>query len=278
MDILDYQNRYPDLTDKLKTSEDIKKHWIKRGQREGRIMKMSVYNITGRTNYRFGNLLFFTYIIDYLARENDFAIVYEQYNFIVSLGIPLYISGVTGYTTTCKINDTKLDSLLKNPKLNSFITLSGYVQTPSVAKYIKSLITTHKESITKCNPYTYNNNDVFIHVRLGDRIEHKADTAYEYYDKVLSELQFDNGYISSDTIEHDTCKQLIEKYNLTVFTADEVKTIQFGSSRKQIVLSLGTFSWYIGAFSFESTVYFPEIKHVWHGDIFVIPEWNKVMY
>jgi len=73
---------------------------------------------------------------------------------------------------------------------------------------------------------------------------------------------------------------LIDKYNLTVFEGNEVQTMQFGSTCKHIVLSKGTFSWWIGVLSFDSNVWFPENKNIkpWHGEIFIFPEWNKVCY
>ena len=67
-----------------------------------------------------------------------------------------------------------------------------------------------------------------------------------------------------------------KKYNLTVFNSGEVETIQFGSSCKHIVLSSGTFLWFIGVFSLDSTIYYPKIKKIWHGDIFIFPEWNEI--
>jgi hypothetical protein len=50
----------------------------------------------------------------------------------------------------------------------------------------------------------------------------------------------------------------------------------FASSCKNVVLSNGTFSWLIGLLGFYSNVYYPKIKTVWHGDIFVFPDWNEI--
>jgi len=100
---------------------------------------------------------------------------------------------------------------------------------------------------------------------------------FEYYDKVLQKISFTNGYISSDTIHHEICIKLIEKYNLHIISKDEVATIQFGSTCKYIVLSSGTFSWLIGLFGFYSQIYYPEEYKKWHGDIFVFDDWNKII-
>jgi hypothetical protein len=100
----------------------------------------------------------------------------------------------------------------------------------------------------------------------------------EYFDNAVSRVDFSDGYISSDSINHEICRYLIDKYNLKIFKDDEVGTIQFASTCKHIVLSGGTFSWMIGLLSFFSKVTFPIQKIVWHGDIFVFDEWNGISY
>ena len=125
----------------------------------------------------------------------------------------------------------------------------------------------------------YNNNsDVYVHIRLGDIIKHNYSHPFEYYDKVLSQIEFENGYLSSDTIGHPICQQLKEKYKLNEITYNEENTIMFSSTCKYIVLSSGTFSWMIGLFAYFSKIYRPKIYKKWHGDIFVFPEWEEVEY
>ena len=280
----DYIQNYPDLQAAgIKTQQQAINHWKRHGRNENRIVKFNIFFLTGikiinNHMYRFGNLLFFTYIISYIAKINNLPIKYERYKTINKLGIPLYTTGSSIYNDTYTINNNTVNFIFENPDLfkNKNVILNDFLQTPVTAKYIKSLINENKENIIKINPFDYNNNNVFVHIRLGD-ITNNFSHPFEYYDKSLSNLKFDKGYISSDTISHNICKKLIEKYNLTIFNSNEVETIQFGSSCKHIVLSTGTFSWYIGAFSFESDVYYPEIKKVWHGDIFVFSEWKKII-
>jgi hypothetical protein len=138
----------------------------------------------------------------------------------------------------------------------------------------------YKNSIINANIFKErinNNNDVFIHVRLGD-VEH-INPGYNYYDKLLSDLNFTNGYIASDTIDHEICKKIIEKYNLQVIDKDEVETIMFANTCKYIVLSQGTFSWFIALLTYYAEkIYYPKIKTQWHGNIFVLPELIEVDY
>ena len=127
----------------------------------------------------------------------------------------------------------------------------------------------------KFNNRYKNNNDVFIHVRLGDVSEHNP--GFEYYNKVLSQLNFENGYIASDSLEHDTCKKLITKYNLKVIDYNEVETIMFGSTCKYIVLSGGSFSYIIGLFGFFSKVFYTKGGNKWYPDeLYMIDDWLEV--
>jgi hypothetical protein len=72
------------------------------------------------------------------------------------------------------------------------------------------------------------------------------------------------------------CIALINKYKLKIIKDTEVKTIMFGSTCKNIILSNGTFSWLVGLLGFYSNIYYPQIKNKWHGDIFVFPEWKLI--
>ena len=73
---------------------------------------------------------------------------------------------------------------------------------------------------------------------------------FSYYDSVLSELVFDKAYISSDSINDNICKKLIEKYKMEIINKDSIETIQFATTCKTIILSSGTYSWMIGILSF----------------------------
>jgi hypothetical protein len=237
---------------------------------------MNVYAITGnhKGNYRFGNLLFFTYIISFLAMVNDIPIEYPRIDEITSLGIPLFTEGKTHYNESLSLTNENISDILENPKINKSIIVNGvhdYMQTPETAKFIKQLIT-----LNNVNVNDNVNNNLFVHVRLGDLLEHKLNQSFIYYDTVIRSISFDKGYISSDTINHKICRTLIKRYNLTVYDSSETETIKFGSSCQHIVLSLGTFSWFIGAFSSGKNVYYPEPIKKWHGDIFIFPEWNQI--
>jgi hypothetical protein len=110
-------------------------------------------------------------------------------------------------------------------------------------------------------------------VRLGDAVPYCP--SYDYYDKVLGKLDFKNGYISSESLDHEICQKLMIKYDLMPLNYDEVDTIMFASTCKYIVLTNGIFGWLIGVFGWFSTIYYPNLdlrpKH--HGDVYGFTDW-----
>jgi hypothetical protein len=153
-------------------------------------------------------------------------------------------------------------------------------------KEIMSLIYTHlhsdkvNETIMNKNPFRgryQNNNDVCIHIRLGDIAHFNPGLAY--YQKTLSQLTFDTLYITTDQKDHDIIQQLISLYpNASIIEYDEIQTFQFASTCKHIILSHGSFSAVIGYLAYFSDIYYPEYESdkMWYGDMFSIPGWNKM--
>lgn len=123
---------------------------------------------------------------------------------------------------------------------------------------------------------TIYNNDLYVHVRLADAKQYNY-LLFEYYDKILSQLTFDRGYISSDALQDDICSRLIKKYSLHAIHDSPVRTLMFGSTCRHIVLSGGAFSWLVGFFGFFSDIYCPSQRRgVWYGNIFVFQDWKKI--
>ena len=152
-----------------------------------------------------------------------------------------------------------------------------YCQSNYMSRKIIDFLKMNQDNIYAFNPFNSRykkNNNVFIHVRLGDVTD--KNPGFDYYYKICSKLNFEKGYISSDSINHSICNKLIMKYNLQVYGNEEIKTWQFASTCKYIILSNGTFSWIIGALGFFSNVWYPKIGKKWHGDIFHSDIWNEV--
>jgi hypothetical protein len=170
-------------------------------------------------------------------------------------------------------NCNKLESNL-NPNSNFF-------QTKDITNFLYNYL--HKDEIKSniINKNQFNNrynenNDLFIHIRLTD-IAH-YNPGVNYYIKTIKTINFDNLYISSDEPTHAIIQEIIKQYPTSIIIKyDEIKTIQFASTCKHIILSHGSFSAVIGYLSFYSTIHYPEYEtnKIWYGDMFSIDGWIK---
>jgi GR25 family glycosyltransferase involved in LPS biosynthesis len=252
-------------------------------------LKMIYTNTSTNTSYfhrgRLGNLFFVNMALHFISKKNNLYVEYQFHEKFKKLGVKLF-TGEKMYNETIKLSDNNFFEIVSGESINKNVSIVNdmWCQTCEFSHYLKSYFDEdeQKNHIIKNNIYKerYNtNNDVFVHIRLGDIIEHiEWCQTFEYYDKILANIKFDNGYISSDSIDYYICKKLIKKYNLQIINTDEISTIMFGSTCKYIVLSGGTFSWIIGFLAYYSEVYYPKIIHKWHGDIFVFKTWNEIEY
>jgi hypothetical protein len=265
-----YLLNYPDLVIAGITTEGgAYTHYHKYGKKEERTDQLGININTTKGNLggRFGNVLFYNIVTDYFSRKSDLQMNYKQQSETEELLKMKLYSGTKVFQESFMLTDDVIDSVFENLELikNKNLIIAGYFQTPTVAKYIKSII----------KPNKIENECVFIHVRLGDITGPGNNEPSEYYFKVLSMLPKIKGYISSDSIDHKICKDLISNFDLTPYQGTEVETIKFGSSCKYLVLSKGTFSWWMGILS-SGEVYYPDSNKIWHGDIFVFPDWKKI--
>jgi hypothetical protein len=258
-------------------------HWINYGIKEDRGIRR--INTSCIHKARFGNLFFINMAFHFIAIKNNLNVSYKYHDKFIDLGIRFYIGKKT-YKEVLLLTDANFFDIIKSDvKLEKNITIDidhFFCQIPEFCLFIKEQFNDiFKENIVKKNFFKSrysNNEDVFIHVRLGDlKNDLSFDDNRNYYDKLLTDLSFKNGYISSDSIENDLCKFLIQKYNLSVINYDEIKTIMFASTCDKIILSGGTFSWLIGFLSFYSKkIYYPKYKNTWYDDIFIFKEWIAV--
>jgi len=233
------------------------------------------------TNGRLGNQVFRNLIASFISQKQKIKPVYSQD--LSLIGINLHSGNENIELLSLEVvnitDEECLEYIKEYRNIKNILSINNiYCQTPELARLIYDFIQQLKPQIEKLNPCSYENNNVFVHIRLGDASINNH--GFEYYDKVLSSIKFDNGFISSDDINNELCILLIQKYNLIPFQDNEPNTIFFGSACKHIILSNGTFSWLIGAYGFYSDVYYPKmtLKPLWHGDIFGISKWNEIDY
>ena len=228
---------------------------------------------------RLCNHIFRNIAVSIIAEKNNLKVDYGYHNDIKSLGIELF-SGENIYNNTIELNNSTFFSILNREKITSNLYAnSDYFQTEEISNLIYRYLhnETQQVNIKRANPYNerYNtNNDCFIHIRLGD-VKDK-NLGLNYYLGVLDNIKFDKLYIASDTIDDLIIKEIQSKYhNNELVLLDSVKTIQFGSTCKHIVLSHGSYSAIIGYLGFDSNIYCKKyIKYVWCGNMFSISGWN----
>jgi len=230
---------------------------------------------------RLGNQIFRNIACSIIAEKFDLKVNYNQEEIIKKIGINLY-SGNKVYDQTIFLRDNNYFDVLNSSIFEfNFDPSMDYFQTKEISctiyRYVNDKL---KENIINTNIYKErygNNNDCFIHIRLGDVISYNP--GLDYYLKVLEKLNFDNLYIASDSLHHEIVKSIVEKYPYTkLLLYDEVNTIQYGSTNKYVILSHGSFSATIGYLSFFSEVYYPQYdkNRIWYGDMFSIEGWNEI--
>lgn len=238
---------------------------------------------------RFGNLFLVGMAFHFYAKKNNLKVFYKDHERFKKLGIDFFQPSepTKPFDETIKFTDENFFDLITGPPIYKNVLLCNdmWCQTKEFVFYLRNYFneSTIKDRIMSSNPfakrYFNNNNDVYVHVRLGD-VTDIHSLPFEYYDIALSNIStFSKGYISSDSIGHSICERLIEKYNLTPIQWDIIETIQFATTCRHIVLSLGTFSWLIGFLAyFSDDIQYPIDKKPWHGNIFVFPEWKCIDY
>jgi len=237
---------------------------------------------TTGSNGRLGNQIIRNLAVSLIAEKYNLNVNYYNKELINKLGIDLF-SGTNTYKNIQYLNDDNYFSLYNCGTLDYNLNPNhSYFQTKDISNFLYNYLHTDKikSNIIEKNPFCqrYNaNNDLFIHIRLTD-VSH-FNPGINYYLNVIKSISFDNLYISTDEKTHNIVKKLITIYpNANLIDYDEIKTIQFASTCKNIILSHGSFSALIGYLSFYSNIYYPEYesKKIWYGDMFSIENWNKM--
>jgi len=217
---------------------------------------------------RLGNLLFINFILHLVSKKFDYLSTYNVFQDSKILGFNYNVGSIVNPELK-EYTDTTIFNLLQGPnKIDHGIMFNGFGQ-------LKDIILTYKDELNSIIERNFEvNNEVFVHIRLDDSIHNNP--GLEYYRTCLNELNAASGYISSDSPEHEIVKTLISEFNLKLYNNSPVETLNFAKTFDKLVLSSGTFSWWIGVLSKASKIYYPIHKIFWHGDIFVFPDWNGI--
>ena len=154
-------------------------------------------------------------------------------------------------------NDMKVDYNLN--------FMCDFFQTEEITTILHAHLKENMKTIIDKNPYKeryQNNNDVFIHIRLGDA--ELWNVGIDFYISCINNLNYNNIYIGTEKYDNELIQKLKSLYpSIIFFEEDAVKTIQYGSTCKNIILSHGSYSAMIGYLSFFSNVYFLNEKPEW---------------
>ena len=231
---------------------------------------------------RLGNQIIRNLAVSLIAEKHDLKVNYSNKDTIAKLGIELF-SGTNVYEKTEYLKDSNYFSILQSNNINLALNPKhSFFQTKEITNFIYNYLHTEliKSKIIEKNPFKerYNmNNDLYIHVRLTD-VEH-FNPGITYYLNTIKSINYDKLYISTDDKDHAIIQKLFEAYpSAKLIKYDEIKTFQFASTCKKILLSHGSFSAVIGYLSFFSDIYYPEYESdkMWYGDMFSIKNWIKI--
>jgi hypothetical protein len=225
---------------------------------------------------RLGNLLFQDISKSILAEK--FNLKVDSYQNYFPINMNLYNSGVISNNNLEKVTDDNFLHFLNLEKIENGLHLDGFFQ-------IKNFLLENEEKIRAQFRLDYeevDKNDVFIHVRMGDIANLFKWQNVDYFKKALSKINYRKIYISSDDLNnvsaphHKVVQDLISEFNMIFYLRPPAETINFAKNFNNLILSQGTFSWWIGFLSRAENIYYPKIEDAWHGDIFVFDNWNAI--
>ena len=248
-----------------------------------------------QTPGRFGNHFIRNILMHILAEKYDLVVEYSYWAKIGVLGIPLYSGSKIFQENRIVDSDAKMEGLLQeidssNPEfiMQTNLIMQGdiYCQTREMTNRIYAYLRSDRirDGIIQANPFHHNyknNNDIFVHIRLGDVAD--KNPGFAYYEKVLKSLEkkgYGRIFLSSDSPSHPICQKIFTGFRNTSFIQlEEIQTIQYASTCRYVVLSHGSFSATIGYLSFFSEVYYPayDAAKIWYGDMFSVPGFQKVV-
>lgn len=190
-------------------------------------------------------------------------------------------NGQIGTNEITVTDDNWLDIVFNDNKYESpHFHLDGFFNDRKFFEHFEDDI---KKHMTIIYDDEIDKNSVMVNYRIGHDIGGtRMVLPVEYYYDALDSINFDKGYITSDSLDHEFCKLLIEKYDLTPVHLEPSDTIAYCKNFNKLVLSEGGFSWAIGFLSRTNDIICSG-RHsggrdfIWHGDIY-FDRWKKLYW
>ena len=241
-------------------------------------MSFTIYH-----NGRLGNQIFRNVAMSIVAKKHNLYVDYSNSNLITELlGIDLFI-GLNQYEGTKILTDHNYFEILNLNSIDYNLNPNqDFFQSKEISDLTYKYINSFKNNIILKNPFKEryeNNNDLVVHIRLTDAF--KMNVGLEYYLKLINKIEYNTLYIATDEINHSFISEIKSLCkNVEILEYDEIKTFQFASTCKNIILSHGSFSAIIGYLGFFSKIYYPDYRMavggIWNGDIFSQEGWEKI--
>lgn len=106
--------------------------------------------------------------------------------------------------------------------------------------------------------------DVFVACRFGDSlVTSRTFCTVEYVESQLkmNRQNFRNIYLTSDSLDYPPLVKLIDKYNITPYSNDPLETILFAKNFNNLILSAGSFSYWMSYLSEANNITVYNNKH-----------------
>ena len=225
-------------------------------------------------NYKglYGNNLFQASVANFLAKKHNQNINNKFNSFIKTHET----SNPTKTHGRIIVTDNNIEDVYNQENMTHDLVLNDFFQTKFCV-----------QKIAEYNEYT-NIMDkpidaTFVHIRLGD-IKDKMSISYDYYDESIRRYNNDRVIISSDSPYDELVQKLSREHGADIFVDNIENTIMAGANCKNKILSMGTFSWWIGFLGNKFlgdqkgfTICPKEERSIkWHGDIFPIFDWEQI--
>lgn len=160
------------------------------------------------------------------------------------------------YSKTIELDDTNYYKHLNNPLKDTGYQLNGFFQDGRLLCDYRSDILDLYQYKTQPK-IEISQDDAFFACRFGDcLLNPRTYCSIEYIESQLTANlhNYRNIYLTSDTLDHPPLVEFIEKYNIIPYNNDPLKTILFAKNFNNLVLSAGSFSYWIAYLSEATNV------------------------
>jgi hypothetical protein len=155
------------------------------------------------------------------------------------------------YPNAIKLDDINYYQHLNNPLENTGYKLNGFFQDGR-------LLCAHRDDILKLYQYTkkptidISKDDAFFACRFGDCLKNgRTYCSIEYIEEELkiNRHNYRNIYVTSDSLNYPPLVKLMDEYNINLYNNDPLKTILFAKNFNNLILSAGSFSYWMAYLS-----------------------------